>query len=166
MNIEDQYIGQKRIKAAPMTRAEYDIYRGWELPADEDGSDEGYLVEYVDGGQSNHKDHEGYISWSPKAVFERAYKRVDAMTFGEALEALKRGSKVARAGWNGKGMWLVFVPGTDVPELRPESPYAKAGLQSVTINAHIDMMTATGEMQPGWLASQADLLADDWAVVE
>lgn len=67
------YIGTKQIKAQPMTRAAYNEYRGWELPADEEGSDEGYLVEYLDGGQANHPNHEGYISWSPKAVFERAY---------------------------------------------------------------------------------------------
>ena len=70
----NEYIGTKTIKATPMTRQEYNEYRGWELPADEDGGDEGFLVEYMDGGQSNHPDHEGYISWSPKAVFERAYQ--------------------------------------------------------------------------------------------
>lgn len=68
-----KYIGVKLILAKPMTRLEYNIYRGWELPQDEDGSDLGYLVEYVDGGKSNHPDHEGYISWSPAEVFERAY---------------------------------------------------------------------------------------------
>lgn len=68
------YVGKKAVKATPMTRAEYNIYRGWELPADENGADEGMLVEYIDGGKSNHPDHVGYISWSPKDVFEKAYK--------------------------------------------------------------------------------------------
>lgn len=68
-----KHIGIKVILATAMTRLAYNEYRGWEIPADEDGSDEGFLVEYVDGGQSNHPDHEGYISWSPKTVFERAY---------------------------------------------------------------------------------------------
>ena len=71
---ENLYIGRKTIKAGPMTRLEYNQYRDWDLPDDEDGSDDGYLVEYVDGGQPNHPDHEGYISWSPKNVFEKAYK--------------------------------------------------------------------------------------------
>lgn len=58
-----------------MTRQEYNDYRGWELPADEDGSDEGYLVEYVGGGQPNMPDkHKGYISWSPRDVFESSYQ--------------------------------------------------------------------------------------------
>ena len=73
-----KYIGTKELMAKPMTRAEYNHYRDWELPADENGSDRGYLVAYLDGGKTNHKDHKGYISWSPKDVFERAYKEVKA----------------------------------------------------------------------------------------
>lgn len=67
------YIGTKTVKAVAMSRAAYNEYRGWELPKDENGEDEGYLVEYTDGGQSNHPNHAGYISWSPKAQFEAAY---------------------------------------------------------------------------------------------
>jgi hypothetical protein len=58
------YYGTKVISAKPMTRQAYNDYRGWTLPADEDGTDAGYLVEYHDGGQSNHPNHKGYISWS------------------------------------------------------------------------------------------------------
>ena len=68
------FIGTKEILAKPMTRQAYNDYRGWELPEDEDGSDDGMLVEYVDGGEPNHPDHKGYISWSPLDVFEKAYK--------------------------------------------------------------------------------------------
>lgn len=71
------YIGTKTIKAIPMDRLAYNVYRGWTLPLDENGEDEGFLVEYVDGGKSNHPAHEGYISWSPKDVFEKAYKIAD-----------------------------------------------------------------------------------------
>ena len=74
------YIGTKQVLARPMTRQAYNDYRGWTLPADENGADEGYLVEYVDGGQPNHPAHTGYISWSPKAVFERAYHAQKGMT--------------------------------------------------------------------------------------
>lgn len=84
------------------------------------------------------------------------------MNFGEALAALKAGKRVQRAGWNGKGMWLILVPGTPSAQVREGTPYANAGLSVVNINPHIDMKTATGEMQPGWLASQTDMLADDW----
>jgi len=69
-----KYIGTKTINAQPMTRQEYNDLRGWTVPPDENPADEGYLVEYIDGGQANHPDYAGYISWSPKAVFERAYQ--------------------------------------------------------------------------------------------
>lgn len=71
------YIGTKTIKASPMTRGDYNVLRGWELPADENGADAGFLVEYVDGGKANHPDFAGYVSWSPADVFERAYKLAD-----------------------------------------------------------------------------------------
>lgn len=67
------YVGTKIIKATPMTRGDYNVYRGWDIPADENPEDTGYLVEYTDGGRPNHPKHDGYISWSPSAVFEGAY---------------------------------------------------------------------------------------------
>lgn len=60
------YIGTKIINAKPMTRGEYNTYRGWQIPENESPSDEGYLVKY-----DNH-----YESWSPKDVFETAYREV------------------------------------------------------------------------------------------
>lgn len=82
-----------------------------------------------------------------------------------ALTGLKSGKKFRRVGWNGKGMWVVLVPGTPNVQLREGSPYAKAGLTEVSIDPHIDLFTAQGTMQPGWLASQADQLAEDWEEV-
>lgn len=66
----------KRVLAKSMNRLEYNNYRGWNPPAGEDGADEGYLVEYLDGGKPNHPNHSGYISWSPRDVFERGYTAV------------------------------------------------------------------------------------------
>lgn len=88
------------------------------------------------------------------------------MTFGLALEELRKGKKVARKCWNSKNMWLVFVSGS-VVTIRENTPYYNAGLRGeITVSGHIDMFTTQGTMQPGWLASQADILADDWFVVE
>lgn len=92
------------------------------------------------------------------------------MNFGLAIEALKQGNKVARAGWNGKGMWLILVPGTPDAQLRPGTPYHTAlGQESCEILPHIDMWTTNANgrraMLPGWLASQSDMLADDWVEV-
>lgn len=66
------YIGTKMILGTPITRGKYNEYRGWPMPENEDGSDEGYLVEYQDGNP-NHENHSGYISWSPKDTFEASY---------------------------------------------------------------------------------------------
>lgn len=165
-----KYIGTKVIIAEAMSRLAYNEYRGWSLPANENGSDEGYLVEYKDGGKPNVAGRDGYVSWSPKEQFDNAYRPCDAMTFGLALEALKRGQRVARAGWNGKGMWLVLVPGTKAVNFTEGSPYMKAGLTHGEILPHIDMYTVNAEgrraMLPGWVASQTDMLAEDWQVVQ
>lgn len=74
MSTTKTYIGTKVIHARPMTRQAYNDYRGWQLPDNEDGADDGYLVEYADGGKANDPRHAGYISWSPKDVFERSYR--------------------------------------------------------------------------------------------
>ena len=173
------YFGTKQITAMAMTRLAYNQYRGWDLPADEDGTDAGYLVEYVGGGASNHPDHDGYISWSPSDVFDREYQPETAMSFGHALEAMKLGHKVARVGWNGKGMWVALTPGSSF-----NTRYAKDGHAAKhradeinTIDApeangeiqllpHIDMRAADGSMVVGWLASQTDMLAYDWQIVK
>lgn len=57
------FIGTKLIKAVAMSRLAYNQLRSWTVPADENPNDEGYLVEYVDGGKANHPDYAGYISW-------------------------------------------------------------------------------------------------------
>jgi hypothetical protein len=89
------------------------------------------------------------------------------MNFGEALDALLRGLKVARSGWNGRGMWLVLVPGSTitVSEGRPLGDAAPELVgQQVQYRPHLDMKTVDGEIVP-WVASQSDLLATDWFVL-
>jgi hypothetical protein len=71
-----KYIGTKKINALPMGRLRYNEFRGWKLPEDEDGADEGYLVEYTDGGKPNTPEFDGYVSWSPKEQFDNAYKEI------------------------------------------------------------------------------------------
>lgn len=161
-----KYIGTKLIKAKPMTRGEYNAYRGWKIPENENTEDEGYMVVYVDS--------DDYVSWSPKDVFDRAYRSCDdGMTFGGALELLKMGFKVARKGWNGKGMFIYLQDGSypyfhqlkeDVQRKLVDSNCTNdSGV--VTICPHIDMKAADGSIVIGWLASQTDMLADDWVVV-
>ena len=165
------YIGTKLIKAVPMTRLAYNQLRGWALPADENGDDAGYLVEYTDGGKPNLEGYAGYVSWSPAEQFASAYRETIGLTFGLAIEALKKGQKVARAGWNGKGMWLVLVPGSKDVALRSGTPYEKAlgDIPSIEILPHIDMWTTNSAgrraMLPGWLASQTDMISEDWQIL-
>lgn len=159
------YIGTKEILATPMTRAAYNEYRGWELPENENGSDDGYLVEYIDGGQANDPRHEGYISWSPTNVFEAAYAASGQLSFGHALVALKSGKKVAREGWNGKGMFLFLVSGSHFKVNRPPLLGIYPEGTGIDYRPHIDMKTAQGDVVP-WVASQSDLLCDDWCIVE
>lgn len=123
---------------------------------------EGYLVEYQDG----------YKSWSPKSVFDAAYRSVSGLTFGDAVEALKAGNAVARQGWNGKGMFLSLScnGNREVSAENFWSPhnaqFARQNGGKATVLPSITMKTATGEILMGWLASQTDMLADDWMIVE
>ena len=144
------YIGTKQVTAQPMTRQAYNDYRGWTLPADEDGTDDGYLVEYLDGGKPNHPAHAGYISWSPKAQFYAAYRLTNGLTFGLAIEALKAGQRVARAGWNGKGMYIEYVQARD--------------FQFSELLPHFVIKNVKNSFST-WVPSINDCLADDWQIV-
>ena len=83
------------------------------------------------------------------------------MTFGEALADLKAGLKVARRNWNGKGMFVFLVPGSTFLVNRPPLLGIYPEGTEIKYHAHIDMRTADGMIVP-WLASQTDLLSDDW----
>ena len=152
-----KHIGVKLINAVPMTRLAYNDFRGWQLPADENGADQGYLVEYLDGGKPNTDRFDGYVSWSPKEVFEKAYRPVSGLSFGLAIEALKQGKKVARDGWNGKGMWLKLVPADIADKVAFE-------YEALDGAPWIGMKTADDKFVP-WLASQTDVLAEDWQII-
>jgi len=71
------YVGTKTLFAKKMNKEEYCNYRNWVVPENEDPKEEGYLVEYTDGGKPNHNLHKGYISWSPKEVFEKTYLKTN-----------------------------------------------------------------------------------------
>ena len=90
-----KYVGTKELKATPMNKEEYCQYRQWEVPSNENPKEEGYLVEYLDGGKPNDERHLGYISWSPKDVFEKAYKLIE-----ENNGILSEGEKRVRKSFN------------------------------------------------------------------
>lgn len=99
------------------------------------------------------------------------------MNFGQALEAMKAGKKVSRAGWNGKSMWVALSGVGDGPNggrmTDPKdfwNPHSRAFAESVgapvEVVPTIIMKTAQDTILMGWLASQSDMVAEDWGVVE
>lgn len=92
------------------------------------------------------------------------------VTFGAAIEALKQGKKVTRAGWNGRGMYLWLLPAFNVPAAWCKEAHLKAIAEanggSVECLGSIRMMTADKKVLTGWLASQTDVLAEDWQIIE
>lgn len=98
-----------------------------------------------------------------------------SMNFGEAIEALKAGKKVARSGWNGKGMWIVMMPSLYLPPYNTQDTVRKVNDRTakhigedkpLDSQPYIAMWTAQEKWQPGWLASQADIFAEDWIIVD
>ena len=137
-----KYIGTKLIEAAPAIRKGGKVYEKTQpIPRS--------------------MDPDGYESFSPKQVFEEAYRLTDGLSFGLAIEAAKKGMKIARRGWNGKNQYV---------ELAERISYENAAHE--VINAKHEAIgnkalafVGTSGVQLGWLASQADMLADDWVIV-
>ena len=153
-----KYIGTKIVEAYPAYRythpsGDFGGYAGVdEIVPSGCIVEAGYRVQYEDG----------YLSWAPREVFEAAYRETTGMSFGLAIEAAKLGKKIARAGWNGKNQYV---------ELAYCISYKNNAAEVVNVN-HCNIgnkafaFVGTSGVQMGWLASQADMLADDWQIVE
>lgn len=145
------YIGTKVIQAELAVRVDGKEIQppDWPVPR---GSavEDGYRVRYQGG----------YESWSPKDVFEKAYHLVSGgMTFGEAISALKQGHRCRRRGWNGKGIFVELQrPDEHSKMTEPYIFIDTNGLQTANPDAPISRVP--------WLASQTDMLREDWEVVE
>ena len=165
-----QYIGTKIIQAAPALRysdgkENIVMELGRDITDQEKAfinrtrsCDIGYQVRYPDG----------YESWSPQDVFEAAYRPTDCMNFGLAIEAAKKGVKITQRGWNGKGMWVVYRTG--YPEGIPcnKNTAEAVGIPEgalFRVRPYLQMKCVDGSFQM-WLASQSDILADDWEIVK
>ena len=159
-----KYIGTKVVQAKPMTMTDAQIVLGREIkPATVE--EDGYLVVYNDG----------YRSWSPKRVFDAAYRKLGEMDFGKVIEALKSGLAVRRKGWNGKGMFVVkqipsHIEGGIITNMQSLPQSAKNILLSRE-NAHIDYTNQMLIINPdgradSWVPSVSDVFAEDWEIVE
>lgn len=153
-----QYIGTKMVMAAPAVRLDdgqgnvrIELLAHNPIPCAGDAVDMGYKVVYPDG----------YESFCPQDAFEKAYREADGMPFGLAIEAAKKGKRIARKGWNGKNQYV---------ELAYCISYKNNAAEIVNVN-HCNIgnkalaFVGTSGVQLGWLASQGDMLADDWYIV-
>lgn len=159
-----KYIGTKVVQAKPMPLKDAQYVLGREIKPATDEED-GYLVVYNDG----------YRSWSPKSVFDAAYRKLGEMDFGLVIEALKFGLAVRRKGWNGKGLFVVkqissHIEGGIIPNMQSLPQSAKNILLSRE-NAHIDYTNQMLIINPdgradSWVPSVSDIFAEDWEIVE
>ena len=128
----NEYIRQNYVTAVPMTYGEYKAKNPDATDYKNQPTDaRGYEVTYCTG----------YRAWCPKAHFERTSRPVDGMTFGMAVEAMKRGKRVARRVWTNDGKWVFLRNGSSIA-----------------------MYFASGNALP-WVATTADVLAEDWSIV-
>ncbi len=93
------------------------------------------------------------------------------LTFGQALEAAKQGKRIARTGWNGKGMWVAYGAGN--PALEAEKfwnphtrKFAEDNGGTAEVLPYLLFKTADNKILMGWLASQTDMLAEDWIILD
>lgn len=151
------YIGINQVQAMPMTKEDFDRYCNGETP-----KYEGENIGYVLAPNGKYR----YASWSPKLDFEKQYMKYDSLTFGIALELLKQGKRIARESWrwNGKDMYLFLLKGgVSGNEVHNQCSFIET---DTPILDCICMKTAQDTVCVGWLASQTDMLSDDWCVVE
>ena len=159
-----KYIGKKVVDATPAWRVDGKVYLKDEAVPRSMNREDGYKVVYEGG----------YESWSPKDVFEKAYHEVGVMSFGGAINCLKAGLAVRRAGWNGKEMFVVkqipcTIEANIIPGMQSLPQSAKIILMNRE-NPHIDYTNQMLIINPdgradSWVPSVSDVFAEDWEVV-
>ena len=152
----EMYITNKVVEVEEMSRLEYVLSRGWKLPEDEyDLKDERvYKVLYLDG----------YTSMCPKDKFLEDARKLNNLDFGLALILIKRGFKLARKGWNGKGMFIYLVTGGNYPvQMGAVKEYADEQ-GTVKYNPYMAIKNVDNSMST-WVPSVNDCLAEDWQVI-
>ena len=153
------FVRMNVVEAIPMTRKEYVKSLGWELPANENPDDQVYKVVYADG----------CVSMCPKDKFDAVGVSCaeGCVPFGYAIaECQYHGKKIKRAGWNGDGKYVRFETVLQFTDGKPSNGEV-LGEESTCFVFHFKNRN-TGEtgVQVGWLASQADLQAKDWVILD
>nr|DAW35358.1 MAG TPA: Protein of unknown function (DUF2829) [Caudoviricetes sp.] len=160
-----KYIGTKVVNATSAWLVDNKVYFKDEAVPRSMNREDGYIVVYEDG----------YESWSPKSVFEKAYHEVGAMDFGGAMHYLKAGLAVRRKGWNDKGLFIVkqvpaHITGNIIPKMLSLPQSVKKILMNRE-NPHIDytnqlLIINSDGRADSWTPSSSDIFAEDWEIVE
>jgi len=173
-------IGVKQIQSSPMTRGDYNKYRGWKMPKDENPLEPGFLVEY-EGDTSNHENHEGYISWTPLKPYLKAYRSSGSLPAGYVVELLKQGKRLRRQGWSeDKKFIFEQVPSTINKDIVPNmqslpqevkdyfawtfTEESGEQIDSIYYMNQIAIVTLSNVIM-GYTMTAEDLLAEDWVIL-
>ena len=159
-----KYIGVKIVEASEMT-ASIATEKGYKVPDDTDQMAIGFEVTYPGG----------YKSWCPYDAFTEANRSVAGMSFGFALEAARKGEKIARSGWNWKNQFVVMQPTLNLPPFSTTGTNRKVNDRTakfigenepLNCPAYCCLYNAQKEWVCGWVPSQGDLFADDWLIID
>lgn len=143
------YVGTRKVTAMDITLGEYNQRRGWDIPANEDPEEQGYIITLENGD----------TTYQRKDAFDETYKVNGALSYSSALEYLKKGYIIARSGWNGKNMFVgMLTQTTDVIlDINGARHLFGASKNMVLFNLQ------KGSYDP-WVASSSDTLAEDWFI--
>ena len=174
----NEFAGTKTVGAVPMTRGEYNELRKWDLPADENKDDEGYLI-YEPDAEPNCEGFESYITWTTKEIFEKTFRGARELPFSSALHiAETTGKRIARSSWTENGLedeevnqWVCIAEGTDSLPAdkfwnRNSRAFAEKNGGSAPVLSYLILKTPKDAISMGWSPSQEDTLAKDWLVLE
>ena len=159
-----KYIGTTVVDATTAWRVDGKVYLKDEAVPRSMNREDGYKVVYEDG----------YESWSPKDVFEKAYHEIEVMDFGGAMHCLKAGLAVRRTGWNGKGMFVVKqIPctiGTNIIPGMQSLPQSAKDIIMKREEPHIDytdqlLLIQESGRADAWTGASSERGADEWEVV-
>lgn len=174
-----KFIRLNMVEAEPMKFGEFKekFPKSGGANVERDANDDGYVITYRKGKPNE------YVSWCPKAEFDLVSRPTDGLSFGLAIEAMKSGKKVARRGWNGKGMFLWLKPATTIKAEWCKDEMLKGlveanggeilGLGTICMYTHDSSERKLYSNEPpgrkailtGWVPSQSDMLYDDWEIV-
>lgn len=155
-----KYIRSHIVEAKPCTLGEWEQETGrtWNEP-DRPRTEEGYKCDYPSG----------YSGWCPKGEFDKVSRPIDGMTFGQAIDTCRyTGAKIQRKNWNGQGQYVEFRHVATLLEDESDAIIDEGNERDYFAFVFHFVNRKTGEtgIQVGWLASQADMAASDWVIVD